>query len=82
MAITHPIPPSKEKLKRWLATFDANKDGRFSKEELRHAIKATGAWFPWSKANKAMHTADTNGDGFVDENEINNLVDYVEKILT
>ncbi|XP_048130562.1 calmodulin-like protein 5 [Rhodamnia argentea] len=88
MAITHHAPTvnfkgvmTKEEFKKWLATFDTNKDGRISKEELRHAIRATGAWFPWLKANKAVHAADTNGDGFIDENEMNNLVDYAEKHL-
>ncbi|KAI3440348.1 uncharacterized protein J3R85_003676 [Psidium guajava] len=88
MAITPIVPTtnfkdvmSKEEFKRWLAAFDANKDGRFSKEELRSAIKATGAWLPWLKTRKALHTADANSNGFIDENEINTLVDYAEKHL-
>ncbi|XP_048129418.1 calmodulin-like protein 5 [Rhodamnia argentea] len=81
MASTYLREMSNEEFKKWLATFDANKDGRFSKEELRHAIRATGAWFPWLKTHNAVHAVDTNGDGFIDENEMNNLVDYAKKHL-
>lgn len=73
---------SMEEFKRWLKRFDADNDSRMSKEELREAIRVTGGWFSGWKSSQAVRTADADGNGFVDENEIHNLVDFAEKHLS
>ncbi|KAL1546975.1 hypothetical protein AAHA92_23502 [Salvia divinorum] len=62
--------------KKWLMKFDADLDGRISVEELREAIRASGAWFSTAKAKRMMKSADKNSNGFIDENEISMLVAF------
>ncbi|KAF3446672.1 hypothetical protein FNV43_RR11852 [Rhamnella rubrinervis] len=73
-----------EELKQWLLKkFDADKDGRISKEEVKELIRYTGtghfasSWKCW----RFMRSVDTNGDGFIDEQEFGNLVDFAKKKL-
>lgn len=65
--------------KRWLKRFDKDKDGRISKAELREIIRANGGWFCSWKAGRAVTSADADGDGFIDENEIRHLVEFAQK---
>ncbi|MCD9644113.1 hypothetical protein HAX54_032097 [Datura stramonium] len=68
--------------KRWLKKFDANKDGKISKEDLREAIRSTnGGWFCRIKSHRAVKSADTNGDGCIDDDEIVNLAEFALKHL-
>lgn len=68
-----------EEFKKWLKTFDADGDGRISKTELRNAIRSSGAWFSGRKSGRGMNEADINHDGFIDDDEIENLLDFAEK---
>ncbi|OAY22905.1 hypothetical protein MANES_18G035800v8 [Manihot esculenta] len=68
-------------LTRWLKSFDTDKDGRISKEELADAIRADGGWFARRRSKRGIQAADSNGNGFVDENEINNLIEFAKKYL-
>ncbi|KAJ7958147.1 Calcium-binding EF-hand [Quillaja saponaria] len=70
-----------EEFKRWLKKFDADKDGRISKNELREAIYATGGRFATWKSHRGIKSVDANGNGFIDEGELNNLVEFAEKHL-
>ncbi|RXH91719.1 hypothetical protein DVH24_020742 [Malus domestica] len=71
-----------EELKKWLKKFDVdNRDGRISKKELREAIRATGARFARFKSRLGVRSADANGNGFVDEDELDNLVEFAQKHL-
>ncbi|KAK5823926.1 hypothetical protein PVK06_018689 [Gossypium arboreum] len=70
-----------DEFKQWLKKFDADNDGRISKEELRNAIYETGGRFARWKSRRAIKSADADGSGFIDENEITNLVDFAEKYL-
>lgn len=78
-----PPPPqsilSMADFKKWLMKYDADLDGRISMEELREAIRASGAWFSTAKAKRMMKSVDKNSDGFIDENEINMLVAFALK---
>jgi hypothetical protein len=49
----------------WLAQFDADRDGRISREELQHALRSLNLWFAWWKARNDVRAADTNRDGGV-----------------
>ncbi|KAL7245172.1 hypothetical protein ACSBR2_000490 [Camellia fascicularis] len=71
-----------EQFKVWLMReYDADKDGRISKNELREAVRAAGGWFSTWNSSHGIKSADKNGNGFVDENEINNLADFAQKKL-
>ncbi|KAL6656977.1 hypothetical protein ACP70R_004757 [Stipagrostis hirtigluma subsp. patula] len=67
--------------KEWLKQFDADRDGRISARELREAIRRRGAWFPNLRAWRAVRRADRDGDGFVNDWEIENLVQFAEDEL-
>ena len=70
-----------DELKRWLRSLDTDKDGRISKKELADAVRESGGWFARWKGKRGIRSADSNGNGFVDENEISNLVEFAQKIL-
>lgn len=67
-----------EEFKRWLKRFDGDRDGRISKAELREAVRANGGWFSRWKGHRGIQMADNNNDGFVDESEMKNLVQFAE----
>ncbi|KAB5526709.1 hypothetical protein DKX38_020556 [Salix brachista] len=68
-----------EEFKRWLKTFDADKDGRISRKELEDAMP--GGWFTRWKGKRGVRSADSDGNGFIEESEINNLVELAQKYL-
>lgn len=70
-----------EELKKWLKKFDVDKDCRISKKELREAIRATGGRFARFKSGLGVRSADANGNGFVDEDELDKLVEFAQKHL-
>ncbi|KAL3514502.1 hypothetical protein ACH5RR_027219 [Cinchona calisaya] len=70
-----------EEFKKWLKKFDTDKDGRISQEELREAVREMGGWFTKWKCKGGFKSADKDGDGFIEENEINNLKDFALKHL-
>ncbi|OMO78980.1 Calcium-binding EF-hand [Corchorus capsularis] len=70
-----------DEFKRWLSKFDEDNDGRISKDELADAIRASGGWFARRKSKQAIQAVDANGNGFIDDNEIKNLVEFAEKHL-
>lgn len=70
-----------EEFKRWLKRFYGDRDGRISRAELGEAVRANGGWsFRW-KVHRGIRLADHNNDGFIDESEMKNLVEYVESEL-
>ncbi|XP_060170911.1 probable calcium-binding protein CML23 [Lycium barbarum] len=71
-----------QEFKKWLKRFDTNNDGKISKEELREVIRANGGgWFSRLKGSRGIKAADTNGNGYIDENEFNNLVEFAQRNL-
>ncbi|KAL9999796.1 putative EF-hand domain-containing protein [Helianthus debilis subsp. tardiflorus] len=70
-----------KEFKRWLMRFDTDKDGRISKSELRQIVRATGGWFSRWKGRAGMKSADKNGNGYVDECEIENLINFAQNEL-
>ncbi|KAK4796421.1 hypothetical protein SAY86_028747 [Trapa natans] len=73
---------SMEEFKCWLQTFDEDSDGKINREELREAIRATtGGWFTGYKSSRAIKSADSNGNGVVEEDEIKSLVEFAGKHL-
>ncbi|KAJ4826413.1 hypothetical protein Tsubulata_048674 [Turnera subulata] len=72
---------SMEEFKRWLKQFDADKDGKINRAELENAVRGAGGWFVRRKASRGLLSADSNGNGFIDDSEINSLVDFAQKHL-
>ncbi|OIS96166.1 hypothetical protein A4A49_00628 [Nicotiana attenuata] len=72
---------SLQEFKRWLKRFDTDKDGKISKEELRDAVRSNGGWFSRLKGSRGIKTADANGNGYIDENEFNSLVEFAQRNL-
>ncbi|GAB4843057.1 hypothetical protein Ancab_013034 [Ancistrocladus abbreviatus] len=69
------VPLPEDDLKRLLIKkYDVNKDGRLSKEELSAFFGNLGSICPNFRAYCAMHHADHDGDGFIDPDEMNELV--------
>ncbi|KAI3688928.1 hypothetical protein L2E82_46871 [Cichorium intybus] len=66
---------------KFLFTFDTNKDGCISRDELRQAVRDNGGWFATWKANRGMKSADANSNGFIDKEEIPKLAAFAEKEL-
>ena len=67
--------------KLWLKQFDTDGDGRISQKELREAIRRRGAWFSGLRARFAIRRADRNRNGFVDDSEIEGLIQFAEREL-
>lgn len=70
-----------DEFKEWLKCFDVDKDGRISREELQRAIKAVRGRFSGWKSKRGIRAADADGDGYVNEDEIDNLIDFAQRSL-
>ncbi|KAF9668579.1 hypothetical protein SADUNF_Sadunf14G0018400 [Salix dunnii] len=68
-----------EEFWRWIRTFDADKDGKISRIELEDAM--SGGWFTRWKGKRRIRSADSDGNGFIEESDINNLVEIAQKYL-
>ncbi|EYU44390.1 hypothetical protein ABFS82_08G049000 [Erythranthe guttata] len=67
-----------DEFKNWLMKFDVDKDGRISRKELRRAVRSSGGLFSGWKSGRGMVEADADGSGFIDEQEIDCLLDFAE----
>ncbi|CAI0558170.1 unnamed protein product [Linum tenue] len=65
----------------WLGRFDADKDGKISRQELADAVRGAGGRFAWWKCRQGLRSADSDGSGYIDANEIGNLVEFAQKHL-
>ncbi|KAJ6954966.1 hypothetical protein NC652_006415 [Populus alba x Populus x berolinensis] len=65
----------------WVKTLDADKDGKISKDELANAIRGNGGWFAGWKGKRGVKAADANGDGVIDDSEIDMLAAFAQKHL-
>ncbi|RRT79437.1 hypothetical protein B296_00009603 [Ensete ventricosum] len=87
MAIRNATPRSLEgdmtvdEFKEWLKRFDADRDGRISREELKRAIRSIRGRFSGWKSKRGIRYSDADGNGFIDEDEFDNLVDFAQKSL-
>lgn len=70
-----------EEFKAWLKQFDSIGDERISRNELRSAIRRLGGWFSTWKSGEGMKQADADGNGFIDDGEISNLIAFAQKKL-
>ncbi|KAF3447148.1 hypothetical protein FNV43_RR12328 [Rhamnella rubrinervis] len=77
MVEAHDHLRDEKKLREVFKDHDADGDGRLIRNELREAFRQLGAWFPAFRAARALAYADTNGDGFINHCELDQLVHYV-----
>ncbi|KAE8709864.1 putative Calcium-binding EF-hand family protein [Hibiscus syriacus] len=60
-----------------LKSCDVNEDGKLSKEEVKAGFRRLQSRFPAFRTRRAFKVADKDGDGFISETELDELVDYV-----
>lgn len=70
---------SREQLRQIFRNYDGDRDGRLSATELRKAFHYMGALLPSYRARHALFHADSDGDGFIGENDFESLLNYAEK---
>ncbi|CAK9135305.1 unnamed protein product [Ilex paraguariensis] len=68
-----------DRLRDLLRRYDTNRDGKLSKEELKAAFRSLGVGFSGWRAGRALRHADANEDGYINEKEMNELVEYATK---
>ncbi|XWS25629.1 hypothetical protein CRYUN_Cryun27aG0084300 [Craigia yunnanensis] len=74
-----PLPLTEAQLKSIFKRFDTNGDGRLSKQELRDAFASLGSYLPGWRAGRGLYQANGNGDGYVSDDELDDLVKYALK---
>lgn len=74
------LPYNEAQLRNIFKRFDANGDGRLSREELRNAFKSLGSWAPCALAILAVLRADRNRDGQINDEEFDILVKFALKL--
>ncbi|KAM7514211.1 hypothetical protein LguiA_003794 [Lonicera macranthoides] len=67
---------TEEQLKMIFREADTNKDGRLDKKELKGAFERLGAIVSGWRAGRALYHADQDKDGFISEQELDDLVKY------
>uniref|UniRef100_A0A6N2MGU5 EF-hand domain-containing protein n=1 Tax=Salix viminalis TaxID=40686 RepID=A0A6N2MGU5_SALVM len=70
-----------EQFKIWIKSLDIDKNGKISKDELSDAVRGNGGWFAGLKGKRGIRSADSNGDGVIDESEIAMLAAFAQKHL-
>lgn len=70
---------TEDQLKGLFTRYDINQDGRLSNQELKDALQSLGSRFPAWRAWRVLRHADVNGDGFINEDEFQGLVNYMSK---
>ncbi|KAI8569051.1 hypothetical protein RHMOL_Rhmol02G0248000 [Rhododendron molle] len=73
------VTMTKEEHKDFLKRFDKDGDGRLSRKELTEAFRSLGLNFSWWRAWRALRHADKNHDGYISEEEMDELVKYSTK---
>ncbi|KAK2660335.1 hypothetical protein Ddye_006868 [Dipteronia dyeriana] len=72
------VPQNGRKLLEVFKRHDADGDDRLSKAEIKKAFGELGSIIPAFRAHCGLNHADSNGDGFVDMNDLEDLVQYAE----
>nr|GLL48884.1 calmodulin-like protein 3 [Ipomoea trifida] len=74
-------PPSEEQLRKLFSNHDANRDASLSKKEIEKAFDELGSTVPGWRARRALRRADSDRNGFIDdEEEMARLVKYAHSL--
>ncbi|KAF3960842.1 hypothetical protein CMV_014480 [Castanea mollissima] len=73
-----PLP--EDQLRKVFKKYDTNNDNLLSKEELKKAFEYLGSIIPGFRANRGLHHADANKDGYINEREMDELVKYAVQV--
>lgn len=65
------------KIMQILIDADVNKDGCYTKGEIKKALKDLGSYIPGWRAQRCLKKLDADNDGQISGEEIDNLVDYL-----
>ncbi|KAH0451409.1 hypothetical protein IEQ34_018708 [Dendrobium chrysotoxum] len=72
--------PDEDQFKAWLKSIDTDGDGKISRKELRHALRALGLNCAWWKAWRALEHAELNHNKHIDgDGEVEELIKYAVK---
>ncbi|KAK2660312.1 hypothetical protein Ddye_006845 [Dipteronia dyeriana] len=72
------LPYNEKQLHGIFSRFDTDHDDRLSQKELTNAFHSLGSRVPAYRAWRALHHADANKDGFVSEDEFQQLVKKIQ----
>ncbi|KAK7857419.1 calmodulin-like protein 5 [Quercus suber] len=75
-----PLPPTEDQLRNIFKKYDTNNDNKLSREELKKAFDYLGSLIPGFRADRGLHHADANKDGYVNEREMDELVKYAVRV--
>ena len=75
---TPPLP--EDQLRKVFKKYDTNNDNLLSKEELKKAFEYLGSIIPGFRANRGLHHADANKDGYVNKGEMDELIKYAVRV--
>lgn len=70
-----------DEFKEWLRRFDTDQDGRISRDELRRALRAIRSRFTGWRSRQGISYADADGDGYIDDSEVDGLIEFAQKNL-
>lgn len=70
-----------DEFKEWLRRFDRDRDGRISRDELRRAMRAIHKRFTGWRSKQGISYADRDGDGYIDDSEVDSLIEFAQKNL-
>ena len=74
------LPPTEDQLRNIFKKYDTNNDNMLSREELKKAFDYLGSLIPGFRADRGLHHADANKDGYVNEREMDDLVKYAVQV--
>ncbi|KAH7567414.1 hypothetical protein ACOSP7_010711 [Xanthoceras sorbifolium] len=70
------LTPAEEQLKCYLKRYDADRDGKLRWRELKTAFHSLGLHLSCVRAARALRHVDVDGDGYVGQEEMDELVKY------
>lgn len=75
------MPLSREQMKEIFKSYDSDNDGFLNIWEITKAFGFLGSIIPFYKAHYGLTYADANKDGLISEAELDQLIDYADKVI-